>query len=225
MIVWFAFSFAFHAVFQISQEIADVYPTAGDTLFMVFNLMIGMAELFDDTYENGMVSVGRSTSYSKVLYMFYIILSTIILLNLLIAMMNDSYSSILAHERVIWRIDAMDIGINIEKTLPWTTSPFKWLHKRLIKESDIDGIGERWFVRVSDVELSEKKQKQDASLTEYIKGELDSQIKHIGNRVSGLEMNIKDTHKKLEETTDKLDKIIDYFAHKKSKKEKRKGLT
>jgi ankyrin repeat protein len=225
MIVWFAFSFAFHAVFQISQEIADVYPTAGDTLFMVFNLMIGMAELFDDTYENGMVSVGRSTSYSKVLYMFYIILSTIILLNLLIAMMNDSYSSILAHERVIWRIDAMDIGINIEKTLPWTTSPFKWLHKRLIKESDIDGIGERWFVRVSDVEMSEKKQKQDASLTEYIKGELDSQIKHIGNRVSGLEMNIKDTHKKLEETTDKLDKIIDYFAHKKSKKEKRKGLT
>lgn len=225
MIVWCAFSFAFHAVFQISQDIVNVYPNPGDTLFMVFNLMIGMADIFDQTYEDGMSSVGRSTAYSKVLYMFYIILSTIVLLNLLIAMMNDSYSSILAHEKVIWRIDAVDIGINIEKTLPWITSPFKWLQQRFIDDDCQDNVGERWFVKVIDGDLPGADKIQDTSVVEYLKGELDDQIKVIDRRVTGLEHNIKDTQRQLVETSSKLDIIIDYFSHKKTKREKRKGTS
>ncbi|XP_052062617.1 uncharacterized protein LOC127702453 [Mytilus californianus] len=221
-IVLFAFSFAFHAVFQISQTIVDTYPTPGDTLFMVFNLMIGMAELFDDVYQNGMESVGRSTTYSKVLYMFYIVLSTIILLNLLIAMMNDSYSSILAQERVIWRIDAVDIGMKLEKTVPWLTDPFKWLHKRTVGEETPDNISERWYVQVIDGEMETMEKKHETSMAEYIKIELDQQVKSIDKRVTGLAKNVKETHRKLEETACKLDKIIDYFSRKKEKKERKK---
>ncbi|CAG2228617.1 unnamed protein product [Mytilus edulis] len=221
-IVLFAFSFAFHAVFQISQTIVDTYPTPGDTLFMVFNLMIGMAELFDESYKTGMESVGRSTLYSKVLYMFYIVLSTIILLNLLIAMMNDSYSSILAQERVIWRIDAVDIGIKLEKTVPWLTNPFNWLEKKTLGDENSDNISERWYVRVVDGEMETIEKKHETSMAEYIKIELDQQVKSIDKRVTGLEKNVKETHRKLEETTCKLDKIIDYFSRKKEKKERKK---
>lgn len=221
-IVWFAFTFAFHAIFQISESIVDTYPTPGDTLFMVFNLMIGMAEIFDDNYEDGMSAVGRSTAYSKVLYMFYIVSSTIILLNLLIAMMNDSYSSILAHERVIWRIDAVEIGMNIEKTIPWITSPFSWLHKTTMNEKTLSQIGERWYVKIIDGEMLTKEGKGDASLAEFIKIELDSQIKNIDKRVAGLENHMKETHQKLDETSNKLDLLIESTRKRRSKKEKKK---
>lgn len=113
-----AFGFAFHVLFQASTATVDDYPTPADTLFLTFNMMIGMGELFDGTFEQNMAAVNRSATYAKVLYLFYIILSTIVMLNLLIAMMNDSYSMVLQENTVMWRIESVSMGVEIEESFP-----------------------------------------------------------------------------------------------------------
>ena len=118
LFVLLAFGFAFHVLFQISSAVVQDYETPGDTLFLSFNMMIGMGELFDDTFATNMAAAGRTVTYVKVFYLLYIILSTIILLNLLIAMMNDSYSNILKEQQVTWRIDSVSLGVDIETSFP-----------------------------------------------------------------------------------------------------------
>ena len=118
LFVLMAFGFAFHLLFQVSSAVVAIYPRPGDTLFMAFNLMIGLWELFDDNFESAMSSAGRTTTYIKVIYLFYMILGTIILLNLLIAMMNDSYSLILKENQVTWRIESVSLGVEIEAAFP-----------------------------------------------------------------------------------------------------------
>ena len=118
LFVLLAFGFAFHVLFQISSDVVQDYRTPGDTLFLSFNMMIGMGELFDGTFETNMATVGRNVTYVKVFYLLYIILSTIILLNLLIAMMNDSYSNILKEQQVTWRIDSVSLGVDLETSFP-----------------------------------------------------------------------------------------------------------
>ena len=114
LFVLLAFGFAFHVLFQISSAVVADYESWIDTLFLSFNMMIGMGELFDGVFENNMSAVGRTVVYLKVFYLLYIIFSTIILLNLLIAMMNDSYSKIQQDQEVTWRIDSVSLGIDIE---------------------------------------------------------------------------------------------------------------
>lgn len=116
MFVLLAFAFAFHVLFQVSTDVVRDYATLWDTLFLSFNLMTGKDVLFDGTLEDNMFAAGRTVTYIKVFYVIYIILSNIILLNLLIAMMNKSYSKILMKKEVIWRIDSMRLGVYIEKT-------------------------------------------------------------------------------------------------------------
>ena len=118
LFVLLAFGFAFHVLFQVSSDVVQDYETPGDTLFLSFNMMIGMGVLFDDTFASNMNAAGRTVTYLKAFYLLYIILSTIILLNLLIAMMNDSYSNILKEQQVRWRIDSVSLGVDIETSFP-----------------------------------------------------------------------------------------------------------
>nr|KAG5701548.1 hypothetical protein BaRGS_024798 [Batillaria attramentaria] len=136
LFVLLAFSFAIHAVFQISSAQADVYATPFDTMFLVFNLMIGMGELFDDNLDTNMSAVNRNTVYLKVVYLIYMVLATILLLNMLIAMMNDSYSAILRQHGVDWRLESVQLGVDIEKAFPWSTSIFSRIKFRKGSQQD-----------------------------------------------------------------------------------------
>ncbi|KAK3582985.1 hypothetical protein CHS0354_027110 [Potamilus streckersoni] len=120
LFVMFAFGFSLHVLFQVSDPIAQKYDTPGDTLFLSFNMLLGMDALFgqDPDLDTEFRKVGRTATYSKIFYIIYLILSTIILLNLLIAMMNDSYSRVLQEHQVDWRIESVSLGIEIEKRFP-----------------------------------------------------------------------------------------------------------
>ena len=99
LFVLLAFTFPFHAMFQISTTVAKTYTSPLDTGFSIYNLMIGMREIFNDEFEIAISPFGRTT-YLMVIYLIYMILSTILLFNLLIAMLNDSYASILEQQGV-----------------------------------------------------------------------------------------------------------------------------
>ena len=115
--VLLAFGFAFRVLLEISEPLVSDHTT-GDTLFKTFNLMLGMEEIFTDEFKTAMEEVGRTTGFVRVFYIVYIVLSTIIIFNLLIAMMNDSYSKILKKETGTWRMEAILLGMSIEYSLP-----------------------------------------------------------------------------------------------------------
>ncbi|KAL3837009.1 hypothetical protein ACJMK2_022402, partial [Sinanodonta woodiana] len=120
LFVMFAFGFALHLLFQVSDTIAQKYDTPGDTLFLSFNMLLGMDALYgqDLDLDTEFGKIGRSATYSKIFYIVYLALGTIILLNLLIAMMNDSYSRVLQEHQVDWRIESVSLGIEIETFFP-----------------------------------------------------------------------------------------------------------
>ncbi|CAG5120787.1 unnamed protein product, partial [Candidula unifasciata] len=97
LFILLAFSFDFHAQFQgISDDVVNIYPNPAYTIFLMFNMMIGMEYVFQgDVVSDGLKAESRSDVFMKILYILYMILATIVLLNILIAMMNDSYQEIL----------------------------------------------------------------------------------------------------------------------------------
>ncbi|XP_059173601.1 uncharacterized protein LOC131954096 [Physella acuta] len=154
LFVLLAFSFAFHALFQVSANIAVLYPNPIYTVFIMFNMLIGMDYIFEtDDVENGFTSVNRSSLFLKILYVIYMILATIVLLNLLIAMMNDSYQEILRKQRQAWRIESVQLGVDVEKSLPLTFPMFSKVKvvKGYICPSDKENDIQRWYIEVPKV--------------------------------------------------------------------------
>ncbi|XP_046373129.2 transient receptor potential cation channel subfamily V member 3-like [Haliotis rufescens] len=133
--VLLSFSFALHVLFQISAPIIETYPTPFHTMFLVFRLMFGMSELFDDNFENNMKKAGGSLALPIIIFTVYIVLATLILLNILIAMMNTSYSHILTNLKLSRRIETFQRSIQLERTVPFLTKLF---NKALIRCGKFD---------------------------------------------------------------------------------------
>ncbi|KAK3086140.1 hypothetical protein FSP39_014133 [Pinctada imbricata] len=118
LIVLFAFTTAFHVLFQISNSISEMYEHWADTAFLIFNLMLGMGELFDENFTPEMKAVSKNAGLAKVLFVGYTVLTTIILLNMLIATMNNTYNKFESRKGSYLRMDTILMGNRIERYLP-----------------------------------------------------------------------------------------------------------
>ena len=120
LFILLGFSFAFHAMFSVATELTEQYSSIWYVLFAVFNMMIGMGEIFDENFDTyyGSLGMKSATVSIKLVYLFYVILTTIILLNLLIAMMTDSYSAVKAKEGTNWRVGSIKLALQLEKSIP-----------------------------------------------------------------------------------------------------------
>ncbi len=117
--VMFAFGLALHVCFLVSPAMAEEHPTAADSVFMTFDLMIGMGEIFGDDFDEVYGGDGGPVWFVKLLYVMYMILGTVILLNLLIAMLSDTYNDIKSKEGTTWRVGSVRLALTIEQTMPW----------------------------------------------------------------------------------------------------------
>ena len=184
LFVLLAFSFCVHVLFQVSPGLISTYPSPLDTMFLFFNLMIGMGELFDGTVSTNLAVVGRSSLYIKILYIIYMILGTIVLLNLLIAMMNDSYSDILRRRQLAWRIESVQLGVDIEKSNPWCTKLFSSakIHHGQILPSPKDKADMNWYIEVSPDLAHMDQAREESSENEAVR-DLDFRIKNMENKM------------------------------------------
>ncbi|XP_033732061.1 uncharacterized protein LOC117321665 [Pecten maximus] len=190
LFVLLAFSFAFHTLFQLSSDIVNVYTYPFDTMFLVFNTMVGMADIFTDHLDAAMITAGRTTTFLKVMYVVYIVFSTIILLNLLIAMMNDSYSNILNNQQVLWRVDSIKIGINVENLLLKFPRYFgKTNIRHCVIAADYTGsVDERWYLIMTKDEIKLLNDGDSKSRDIHpLGGVLEEQYKRMEKRVDNIE--------------------------------------
>ena len=131
LFILLAFSFAFQAIlFLAPADVMSEYPSVIHIMFTVFNLMIGMADLFTDSISNGVDKYGRAGAYLRLTYLFYISFTTIILLNVLIAMMTDSYVGVKSREGFTWRVGSVRMAMHMETALPFIPKLFTFLGVR-----------------------------------------------------------------------------------------------
>ena len=145
LFVLLAFAFGLHILFQIAPSISEQYDSAFDTIFLTFNLMIGMDEIFDDDFDTQYQLAGSSSTYVKVTYLIYIILSTIVLLNLLIAMMSDTYNGIKSREGTTWRVGSLRLALQLESSITFLPGFFQAIgviRNRVKLDKDL----ERWML-------------------------------------------------------------------------------
>ncbi|XP_041371993.1 transient receptor potential cation channel subfamily V member 1-like isoform X1 [Gigantopelta aegis] len=139
-IVLLAFSIGVHNLFQVEPDIAKQYPSLLDTMYLFFNLMVGMREL-------NIESAGKITLYIKIFYIIYIFIGMIVLINFFISMMNDSYSKIFHRQEYAWRVESLELGLEIEKFYPQYRQLCCKRLRRIQKEED------SWIIKISQKDM------------------------------------------------------------------------
>ncbi|RUS84140.1 hypothetical protein EGW08_008114 [Elysia chlorotica] len=205
LFVLLGFGFAFHVFFQASTSVVKLYPTPADTLFLMFNMLIGQDYVFETgDVEAGMSAADRSTLFLKILYVLYMILGTIVLLNLLIAMMNDSYHKTLKKQKVVWRIESVQLGIDIEKIFPKTFPIFSKVkvNKGYICPADRDRHVERWFIEVTPADGSRKVDMDEAE------DALEEKVGLLGNKMAAMEHKLVEQSRALQANLDEVQTVL-----------------
>ena len=84
MFILLGFGFAMHALFHLTQDVAKEFPTDWGSLFYCFNIVVGMADgIFDRDFDASYELVGSNSVWVKLVYIFYVTLAAIILINML----------------------------------------------------------------------------------------------------------------------------------------------
>jgi len=116
--VLLGFGLAFQALFQISTSLSSEYGTVWNTLFTVFNLMLGLGNPLDSNFDSTYSAAGGSPAFVYWVYIIYIAVASIILMNLLVAMMSDTFANIKSNEGTTWKVGSLQLGLRIERSFP-----------------------------------------------------------------------------------------------------------
>ncbi len=191
MFVLFAFSFAFEALFWLSDDMRVLYPTIWDMFFVVFNMMLGMGYIFSDEFDGIFDSLGLAhvASYARFVYILYIALTTVILLNLLIAMMTDSYAEVKAREGTTWRVGSIRLAIQLEKAMPFIPKFFIFVG---IKNTPMtfDPDSGHWLMHISRSDINLYKQEHETETTKT--------LIRLENSLTQLRANIGELYEKMD---------------------------
>ncbi|XP_071103863.1 transient receptor potential cation channel subfamily V member 1-like [Haliotis cracherodii] len=184
VVILVAFTLALHSQFLVSGDIVKLYQTPINTMFLLFNVMMGMTEMWDGDLENQLEKAGAVPAFSKLLYIGYMVLVTIMLLNLLIAMMNKSYSRFDFEHPVAWRVEAIQMGINIERSLPWLSRILGTRHIR--KGGIFDKTKDEcssWYIQIKckdDEDMDSDSKRPDKEMT----------LRQMGEKLTSIEKSI-----------------------------------
>ena len=123
------FSFGFHVLLLYAVPPDEKPPdSALTTLFENLRLFMNPSEIFKDG-QFEMFKVGFPLLYVRVAYLFYSFFSGLILINILIAMMNDSYTRVSATERITWRVTSLRQAMYVFRAFPFMT----WIVSKTLK--------------------------------------------------------------------------------------------
>ncbi len=110
-VFWFGFATAFLCVFKNAPS-NDGFETFTSSLLTLFNMMLGDAD-YSHIKEN-------ASDAGVALYILYMLTVSVLLLNLLIAAMSDSYQAIKDDADKEWRMERASCIHRIERSLPLT---------------------------------------------------------------------------------------------------------
>ena len=205
--IFLGFCFAQQAMFLHSQSYKEDFPTLVYTSFYVFQMMLGVANPFSADYDHDLYVAGLEVAFPKVIYVVFMIITAVVLLNLLIAMMSDTYANVKVREGTIWRISNMKLAIGLEKHLrglkylmraPTQKELIISMETMTLKPRSKYGrelrlCSERYYVMLPDNGTSDKCN----STTSWRKSDTEEQISELVARMKKMEATLELIHNKL----------------------------
>jgi hypothetical protein len=130
------FSSSFYVHLQIEQSSPEHNISYGNTLFRTFTSMLGQGSFLEDlTSESSTVTLHASNvTMIRIIYVIYLLMSTIVLLNILIAMMNHTYDEVLGLRETLWCVESLNfITWIVQDDILWMRTICRhWINKRVI---------------------------------------------------------------------------------------------
>ena len=133
------FSFAFHALGQIRMIHTDIDDSGtngtsslSSVIYETLVCVFGSGYLYDTTVGNGfddedVTAMGGHPGYPKAMFAIFVVFTSLILLNYLIALLNGRYERERASAENAWRFDSLADFVRFERD--WSTSwTFGWIH-------------------------------------------------------------------------------------------------
>jgi hypothetical protein len=167
--VLLGFSLAFYAMAQAEIAQGSSYDSKIYTIYMTFCLMLGLGPIFDDltvehyTHEDVEVLV-------KIILMVYVSISTVILLNLLIAMMNDTYQEIMRDSIKVVAYDelcTLSFILWVERLAPCIVQTLLCCRSKSLDSEGSSAESERWIIKCS---IEERNRQKKENQKKYEKG-------------------------------------------------------
>ena len=118
LIVLLACGMAFNTLFQIQPDVVTGFSSLANTFYLSINAMLGLDPLFSEDFDQQYSIYGGDLLFIKVVYLLYILFATVILMNLLIAMMTDTYTSIQSNEVSTWKVGSLKLALKLEEVIP-----------------------------------------------------------------------------------------------------------
>ncbi len=199
MFILLGFGFAFETLIQLSVDLQEEFPDTAIVFQQTFGMMIGAGDLMVEDIDTRFSNHGYSATYFKFLYLTYALVTVVVLLNLLIAMMSDSYAEVKEREGTSYRVESIAMAIRLEKSIPILPKLFTLLG---FKNRNIDyDENTGWYMMTLRREEVEEILEEDLDYTEKMLHKLDGKLDRLretqdeiwdmvdvlGSRVSRLE--------------------------------------
>ena len=93
-----SFGYAIHAIMQADYHLDPDYRSPTSTIYLTFYRMLSPEAILDVSVSEDYKRSGGSVAILRAICSAYSVLSTVVLMNMLIAMMNSTYSDVKFHE-------------------------------------------------------------------------------------------------------------------------------
>ena len=191
LMILFGFGFALHVLRMTELNSDDNYNSAVHSIYMTFNAMLIQGDMFDITTDGVYSAFGGNIHLLRFIYSCYVCFSTIILLNILIAMMNNTYAeerSWMINKRKTLNVD-LNLMFDVTCFCKGRMPSFIWGSTKpsnIMKCADND----RFFMWVK------KRSTQDRNDT---KRTMSDQIENMQDDLNALKLKLSDLQNKMDE--------------------------
>ena len=190
------FSFGFHVLQLVFlPHMNEHQPTPLHSVFYNLKLFTNPADIFEigDFTEFGSP---LGLMYVRVAFLMYSFVSGLILVNILIAMMNDSYTRVNEMERITWRVGSLRQAMAVFRAFPFIMKIKERVSQGSESQTHLTTLIERPSVVLYDICCTVNVNDDEPEL------ETDDRLDAIERDVKSLQVNV-------EEVTGKMDAMLD----------------
>ena len=188
------FGTALNILFRMSPTMHELYPSLWHVLYATFTLTIGLEEIISEDTNEQYRAINSHSGYLRFTVLFYVVFSTIILLNILIAKMSDTYTEVRETEGTNWRVISVRQAIKLERGIPLLGRMSRDMRRRSLKtyfEQSVKQAGSHRCFKT--VPIAEEKLKLSD-----VKSDLTFHVSKMENRLINMERQNKKLLDKIE---------------------------
>lgn len=173
-----AFGFGFYCLVRLSPQVYTEFGGPEEIFYQTFGMLLGAGDMMVENVEDKYKAAGYSPVHFKVIYLIYALVTVVVLLNILIAMMNDSYGDIRSKEGQSFRVTSIQSAIEFEKAVPLLPRIFRAIRTKK-QHMCYNMEDSRWYMTVS---TSDSQSSQDMSEQERMLHVLSIKVDRIATQ-------------------------------------------